>query len=234
LRKRFELVLFENGEQPDEHKVMEQYANRRPKGVRSLKPKENIFIGYGNAANYITFLGLIFSLACCFFAIRKNIPMSVTFLIASGICDLFDGFVARKIKRTDAEKSYGIHLDTVVDVICFGIAPVILVFSTTGASWYKLLIYVFYTTCAVTRLAYFNTTAMPDTPVKYYRGLPVTSISLILPFVLLFHSIQVNLITLAIVGMLYILNVKVPKARGIWYVLFPVMAVGLIVIWWVL
>jgi CDP-diacylglycerol--serine O-phosphatidyltransferase len=195
---------------------------------------KKIFIGYGNAANYITLLGLFLSLACCFFAIRKNFPMSVTLLIASGLCDLFDGFVARKIKRTDAEKRYGIQLDTIVDVISFGITPAILGFSVSGASWYKLLIYVFYTICAVTRLAYFNTIAVPDTPVKYYHGLPVTSISLILPVVLLFHSIPVNLITFVIVGVFYILNIKVPKARGIWYVLFLVMAVFLILLWWCL
>ncbi|MCL2045440.1 MAG: CDP-alcohol phosphatidyltransferase family protein [Oscillospiraceae bacterium] len=197
-----------------------------------MKQKEKILIGYGNVANFITILGLFFSLACCFYAIRKNIPMSATLLIISGLCDMFDGFVAKKIKRTDVEKNYGIQLDSIVDVISFGIIPAILVFSITGASWYKLLVYVFYAICSVTRLAYFNTTATPDTPIQYYRGLPITSISLILPAVLLFHSIPVNLITLTLVGILYVLNIKVPKARGIWYVVFIVFAISLIFLWW--
>lgn len=199
-----------------------------------MQTKEKIILIYGNVANCITFFGLLLSLSSCFFAISDNIKVSIMLLIASGICDLFDGVIARKIKRTDSEKEFGIQLDTVVDVVSFGVTPTIIVFSTVGTAWYALLIYVFYIICAVSRLAYFNTTAVSDTPVKYYRGLPVTYIALILPIVLLFHSATVNIIMLAFVGTLFILNIKIPKPHGIWYVLFPIIAVALVILWWLL
>lgn len=185
-------------------------------------------------ANFITLSGLFLSLVSCFFAIQKNIQMSITLLIASSICDLFDGVVARKIEQTKVEKRFGIYLDTVVDIVSFGITPAIIVFSTAGGVWYKVLIYCFYVICAAIRLAYFNTTANPDKPTEYYQGLPVTCIALILPIVLLFHSGLASIITLVIVGTFYILNIKMPKLGGIWYVLFPVMAVILIILWWCL
>ena len=159
--------------------------------------------------------------------------MCATLLIASCICDIFDGAVARKIKRTDLEKKFGVQLDAIVDAISFGIAPTIIVFSTAGAAWYALLIYVFYVICAVIRLAYFNANAVPDTRISSYRGLPVTNIAWILPTVLLFNSALASIITLAAVGILFILNIKIPKPRMV-YVLSPIMAVVLIIVWWCL
>ena len=158
--------------------------------------------------------------------------MSVTLLIISGMCDMVDGFVAKKLKRTYLEKQFGIQLDTVVDVISFGITPVIIVFSTVRTTWYALLVYVFYVICAAIRLAYFNTTAAPDKPTIFYRGLPVTCIALILPVVLLFQSVRVSIVTFATVAILYILNIKMPKPRGVWYIVFLVIAAALITLWW--
>ena len=197
-----------------------------------MQPKEKTILVYVNIANGITLLGLLLSLASCFFALNANIALSVIFFVFSGICDLFDGFAARKIKRTDAEKEYGAQLDTVVDVASFGITPVIIVYSTAGAAWYALLIYSFYIICALSRLAYFNTSVVPEAPIIYYRGLPVTYIALVLPIVLLFRSALASIITLAVVGALFVLNIKVPKPRGLWYVLFTLIAIVLMILWW--
>jgi len=204
------------------------------RNVRILRIKKQIVFGYGNIANYVTLFGLTMSLVSCFFALNANIKLSAVFLILSGVCDLFDGVIARKIKRTEPEKEFGVQLDTVADVVSFGVTPAIIVFSTAGAVWYALLIYVFYIICAVNRLAYFNTTAATGASAAYYRGLPVTYIALILPVVLLFRSAAASVITLAAVGILFILNIKISKPRGIWYALFPVIAVILIILWWFL
>lgn len=168
----------------------------------------------------------------CFFALNNNLKISIILLIVAGICDLFDGFIARKIKRTDVEKEFGVQLDTVVDVISFCMTPVIIVYSTAGSSWHALLIYAFYVICGVIRLAYFNTSNVPGEPVQFYNGLPVTYIALILPIIMLFHVALVSIITLAVVGVLFILNIKISKPRGVWYILFPVIAVVVAVLWW--
>ena len=196
------------------------------------KTEEKPVLGYINLANNITLLGLLLALACCFFALKGDLRASMTLLILAGICDLFDGVAARKSKRTDEEKAFGIQLDTLVDVINFGVAPAIVIFSIAGSIWYALVIYALYILCAVVRLAYFNTVATPDTAVSHYSGLPVTYIALILPLVLLFGSAPAGVIALGVTGLLFILNIKVPKPHGVWYVLFPLMAVALIVLWW--
>jgi len=193
-----------------------------------------LFIGYYNSANAITLLGLFSALASCFFALNSDLKLAVYFLITAGICDLFDGVIARKIKRTSEEKSFGVQLDTIVDVVSFCVVPTIIVYSQAGAVWYTLLIYVFYITSGVIRLAYFNTLAESSSSTKYYSGLPVTYISLILPIVLLFHSNIITITALGIVGLLFVINIKIQKPRGIWYILFPLIAFGLIILWWCL
>ena len=150
----------------------------------------------------------------------------------AGICDLFDGVVARKIKRTNEEKSFGIQLDTVADVVSFCVTPTLIVYLQVEAGWYVPVVCAFYIICGVIRLAYFNTLAVPDIPIKYYQGLPVTYISLILPIVLLFRSNMATIITYSIVGLLFILKLKIPKPGGIWYIFFPLIAIALIALWW--
>ena len=193
--------------------------------------KKKVFIGYYNIANVLTVIGLMFAFASCFFALNKNLNVSVICLIAAGICDLFDGAVARKIKRTMEEKEFGIQLDTIVDIVNFGIAPITIAFSCIGSEWYALVIYSFYLICAVVRLAYFNTSAAPSVATKHYQGLPVTYIALILPIVLFFHSMWITLATLAVVGVFFILNIKIAKPKGIWYLIFPIVAIILMVLW---
>jgi CDP-diacylglycerol--serine O-phosphatidyltransferase len=194
--------------------------------------KDKWILGYWNIANLITLLGLFCALSSCFFAVSDNIKMSVTFLIASGLCDMYDGAVSKKIERTESEKKFGIQLDTVADMVCFGITPAIIVFSMVGIAWFALVIYVFYITCAAVRLAYFNTITVPDKPAKHFQGLPVTCIAWILPIVLFFHSAAASITTLAVVGILFILNIKIPKTQGGWYVLFSAMAAALVILWW--
>lgn len=197
-----------------------------------MRAKEKIFLGYINLANCITLFGLILSLSSCFYALNGNLKLSITFLIISGICDLFDGVVARKLKRSESEKEFGIQLDTIVDVVSFGVTPVVIVFSVAGAMWYALAVYIFYIVCAVVRLAYFNTSVDINTVVQHYRGLPVTYVALVLPFAMIFRSEPISIFSLLVVGILFIFNIKIPKPRGVWYVIFPILAVIMAVLWW--
>ena len=189
---------------------------------------------FKNAANVITLLGLMLSLESCFLVLGGNLRLSIIFLIASGICDLFDGVVAGKIDRTDREKEFGIQLDTTVDVVSFGVTPVIILYAAASTESIALVVYIFYIMCTVIRLARFNTTTNVNIRVMYYRGLPVTYIALILPLAMLINSAIFSVVTLLCVGVLYILDVRVPKPRGIWYAIFPALAIILSLLWWFL
>ncbi len=190
-----------------------------------------ILIGYYDKANFITLTGLLSAVSSGYFALRGNLKISAIFLIVAGLCDLFDGFIARKTERTDTEKLFGKELDTITDAVSFCAVPSIIVYSQISAVWYGLLICAFYILCGVIRLSHFNSTAEPDKPLNYYTGLPVTYVALILPVVLLFDSSAATLTVFAVTGLLYILKIKIPKPEGIWYVLFPLTAVILIVLW---
>lgn len=138
------------------------------------------------------------------------------FLLVCGLCDAFDGKVARKKKnRTDFEKSFGIQIDSLADLISFGVLPGAIGFGLLHASekytelaalhpvkegalgLYSILfivIIVVYALAALIRLAYFNVTEEERSRTeggvrKTYIGLPVTSSALIFPSVLLIRFI---------------------------------------------
>lgn len=197
---------------------------------------QRLVLWFSNAANYVTVFGLLLSLTGCSFALAGNLGLSVTSLVLAGICDLFDGAIARRIERTAEEKRFGVQLDTVVDVVSFAVTPVVIVRCVLGAPWYALIVYAFYIVAAVVRLAYFTASALPEGETTRYMGLPVTYIALILPVVLLVGWPPLILGALVATGALFVLNVPVPKPRGIWYGVFPAVAIALIVlllVWWV-
>lgn len=78
-----------------------------------------MIIGKWNKSVILTYIGLIFSVLGIFICSTKenSINIAMCCLIISGICDLFDGFIARKCKRTEEEKKFGVQLDSLVDVI---------------------------------------------------------------------------------------------------------------------
>ena len=70
-------------------------------------------IGKWNKSVILTYIGLAFAVAGIFLASREGcLNYAWCCLMAAGVCDLFDGAVARKVKRTDEEKKFGVELDS--------------------------------------------------------------------------------------------------------------------------
>ena len=138
--------------------------------------------------------------------------MGVFFLLFCGLCDAFDGKVARHKKdRTQFEKSFGIQIDSFSDLIAFGVLPGCIGYAMLRTSkrfeavpvlkpaednrmvLYPVLlvtIILLYALAALIRLAYYNVTeeerAKTEGGVrKTYVGLPVTNAALIFPTVML-------------------------------------------------
>jgi len=134
----------------------------------------------------------------------------VFFLMFCGLCDAFDGKVARmKQNRTQLEENYGIQIDSLSDLLAFGALP-----ACIGAAMLRrspavdsirellpswgdrlltvvlFLVLVLYILAALIRLAYFNVTEEERKRTeggvrKFYTGLPVTSAALMFPTVML-------------------------------------------------
>ena len=182
------------------------------------------FIGFYDYTVILSYLSLISSVWGMTRAIHGDYKLAILCLAFSWICDAFDGRVARSKKnRTADEKSFGIQLDSLCDVICFGVFPALICYLLGVRGLLGVALVLFYCICAVIRLAFFNVleTNRQQTEEganKTYRGLPVTSIAFLLPlafwlqfvlpefvFMILLHAL------LLVVGFLFILDFPMPK-----------------------
>ena len=199
------------------------------------------FIGVYDYTVILTYLSLISSIFGMTQAIHGDYKMAIFCLAFSGACDAFDGRVARtKKNRTEDEKNFGIQLDSLCDVVCFGVFPAIICYLLGVRGTIGLPIVFFYCLCAVIRLAFFNVLEAKRQKTeggsnKVYRGLPVTSISFILPMAFWLQFLMSDMaflvllhVLLALVGFLFILDFPLPKP-GLKQILMMIAAMGVTV-----
>lgn len=200
-------------------------------------------IGFYNYTVILTYLSLISGTVGVMVSLSdKGHPfIGAFFLLFSGLCDAFDGKVARtKADRSNSEKKFGIQIDSLSDLVAFGVLP-----ASIGAAMFRRLslenehiprsytvlifaVVAFYVLTAMIRLAYFNVLEeerqkQTSEGLKTYMGLPVTSAALIFPSVLLIHYILPADITpiyfavMLFVGALFVSKIRVtkPGLRGI-------------------
>ena len=80
------------------------------------------FYDYTVILTYISFASAVSGIFC---ASTGHVRWAIVFLTFSGLCDMFDGKIARtKKERTEDEKNFGIQIDSLCDVVCFGIIRV--------------------------------------------------------------------------------------------------------------
>ncbi len=199
-----------------------------------------MIIGKWNKSVILSYIGLFFGVFGIYFAvITNNIKAAFACLILSGICDMFDGTIARKCKRTEEEKEFGIQLDSLNDVFNFAALPILIFIGMGLTEIYNIIIYCVYAMFAIARLANFNIkTANPNKKAKYYEGLPVTSAAIIFPvFYLLSFVLKENIFNLVysliilLVGILFVTNIKVAKPGLKMSILFLVMGIVAIILY---
>jgi len=124
------------------------------------------------------------SIFCGFDAIRlaargseDDIYRAAVLLIFAMIFDMLDGRVAR---MTKTQSAFGVQIDSLADVISFGVAPSLLVYQWTAPHHPALALAAsfLFTGCGAVRLARFNVittspSGMPTKPGKYIMGLPI-------------------------------------------------------------
>ena len=151
-------------------------------------------IGYYNYTVIATYLGLASSVLGIYFAAEKLPQEALYCLMLAGAFDMIDGKIASTRKRTPAEKSFGIQIDSLCDLVSFGVLPAMMTGCfAIGTAW-KLAASLTLILGAVIRLAYFNVTEIERQQKEtgsrmYYEGLPVTSTALLFPFIYLFRGI---------------------------------------------
>ena len=132
---------------------------------------------------------IVTNLIGVYFSINGNTFIGIICLMVSGLCDMFDGTVARiKKDRTEVEKKFGIELDSLSDLVAFGVLPSAIGVGLGLEKTTFAFVLFMYPLCALIRLAYFNVSETERSSKttesrKEYLGLPVTTSAIILPIV---------------------------------------------------
>jgi CDP-diacylglycerol--serine O-phosphatidyltransferase len=104
----------------------------------------------------------------------RHIYFACSLLLAALIFDVLDGRIARWRQKTSA---MGRELDSLADVISFGVAPAVLGYALGMNGLYDRIILAYFVACGVSRLARYNVTAEElsdgSNKVKYFEGTPI-------------------------------------------------------------
>lgn len=183
-------------------------------------------LGFYDYTVVLTYISLMISVFGITQSVQGNFRIAILCLALSGLCDMFDGKIARtKKNRTEDQKKFGIQIDSLCDVVCFGVLPIVICHCLGMKKPLGVLILALYGVASVIRLAYFNVTEEKrqeetEQAREYYQGLPITSMAIILPFLYLMRvHIHIEFVyvlhfTVAIVGVLFISNIRVKKPKN--------------------
>lgn len=181
-----------------------------------------MFIGFINLANIITLSGLCSSALAILCAANHHFCPALTFFLLAGVCDMMDGTAARrKPGRSNRSKIYGVQLDSLCDMVSFGVTPCMIAWFLGYDSPFDVIIYMLFLVCSATRLAYFNTLTMEkeDLSSKSFVGMPIpfSCFSTAMLMLMLSFGLEPSGMAWAfravyiVVAVLYVLRINIPK-----------------------
>ncbi len=187
--------------------------------------------------NICSLVGLLCAVVGIYYAIWGNFPAAIIGMIWAVFFDWSDGIIARRMTgRTDEDRAFGGQLDSLIDIVSFGILPAVFLLSYGEFSlWFVPGAFAIVGACAI-RLSYFNVFGLIDD--STYLGLAVDNNGIILSFVFLFDGFVSKVIFSVILYTLYlcisVLNVapiRTPKFTGRWFYVLSVYTLGLTIIY---
>ena len=191
--------------------------------------------------NICSLAGLLCAVLGIYFAILRNFPLAIIGVLWAVLFDWADGIVARKITgRTDHHRAFGGQLDSLIDIVSFGVFPAIFLLSYGNFGlWFLPGAFLIVAASAI-RLSYFNIFGLIDD--KTYRGLALDNNVLILAFVFLFegfinHTVfSIILYVLLMVSLVFnVTPIRTPKFAGKWFYVLMVYTFVLTIIYsWIL
>ncbi|KKK73672.1 hypothetical protein LCGC14_2891500 [marine sediment metagenome] len=187
--------------------------------------------------NICSLVGLLSALLGIYFAVLGNFSASMIGFIWTVFFDWSDGIIARRMKdRTNEQKSFGVQLDSLIDIVSFGVGPAIILLSYGQFSPWFLPGAFIIVAAGVIRLSYFNVFGLVDK--STYMGLALDNNIIILAFVFLFNG-QISQTAFTIVlyvlivalAFLNVAPVRTPKLAGRWYFVLIVYTLVLTVLY---
>ncbi|MCI7138680.1 MAG: CDP-alcohol phosphatidyltransferase family protein, partial [Oscillospiraceae bacterium] len=182
-------------------------------------------VGFYNYTVWLTYAGAAAAVCGIFFSAGGHPFWGVICLLFAGATDMFDGKIASTMKRNEAEKNFGIQIDSLCDLISFGVLPVAIGYGLGLSGGFFFVSAVLYIICAIIRLAYFNVDEImrqknENGSRKTYYGLPVTAAAMLFPLIYGLKDLlgaallPVYQVALFAVAAAFILKFKIRKPRG--------------------
>jgi len=174
--------------------------NATSRSRRSLPPHFSLLKSF-TLADFITLVNAVSGVssifACLEYALsgeRRYLWIAIGLVPLAALADFMDGRVARRSRRSS---SLGGDLDSLADLISFGVAPAALAFVTGMNGGWDWLVLAYFVCCGLSRLARYNVTAerLSDSSgkVSYFEGTPIpTSLVLVLGIAVLAATGRVN------------------------------------------
>lgn len=200
------------------------------------------FVGFYNPSVILTYFGLLSAFLSIYLGSIGQFRWSIFCLMLAGLCDMFDGTVARMVKRTEPARKFGIQLDSLCDICCFGITPALLgihFFSQEPSdTWIAFAAGFCLTLCGIIRLAYFNVmeeerTSKTDEKRSTYEGLPITSAAIMAPVAYIAGAVAPDYRPIIycffefLTAFLFIFNLPWPKPHGKQFLVMIAIGLGL-------
>lgn len=160
-------------------------------------------------ANGITLMNLSFGIIAILLILKGFGHTSQLFIFLAAFFDRFDGMIARKLQ---IESDFGKELDSLCDLVSFGIAPALLIYQTVlnQMPTAGLMVVILYILCGAIRLAKFNVKEFDGA----FYGIPITAAGIIMTlssFFVGYLPVALFVVITSILTVLMVSNIRIPK-----------------------
>lgn len=138
---------------------------------------------------------------------EQNYNLSIILILVAAIIDRFDGRLARHYNTASA---FGKELDSLADLVSFGVAPGALLYVMTAEKWgvAALVCFGLFTLCGGLRLARYNLSVNP----AYFLGVPITLAGSLLAVIIYFRPAPAVLLAAGVLLALAMISaIRIPK-----------------------
>ncbi|HEX3011897.1 MAG TPA: CDP-diacylglycerol--serine O-phosphatidyltransferase [Syntrophomonadaceae bacterium] len=168
---------------------------------------------FKNFTNMITLCNLLFGSISILYTVKGEFGPSAVFIILAVLMDSMDGRLARRFHTTS---ELGKELDSLCDLVSFGVAPAILLYTQVFANHVgyialtAIILTLLYIICGALRLARFNVLNNHE----FFMGIPITLAGAFMAVISLFLShlsAPLILFIILVLALLMVSNIRVPK-----------------------
>lgn len=194
-------------------------------GLNHTKVSQPSILSFANdLANMCSLAGLLSAVLAIYFAIVGNFPAAMIGLVWAVFFDWSDGNIARRMKgRTDEQRRFGGQMDSLIDIVSFGVCPAVVLLSYGDFSPWFIPGAFLIAAAGVLRLSYFNIYGLAGT--SSFQGLAIDNNGIILVLIFALNSfisassftvlLYISIVALAALN---VAPIKTPKlSSGKWY-----------------